>query len=76
VACGRAEIMVDPVVSIWDISAMPVILSEAGGQFTQINGNARYLDESGKILAGADGFTGLASNGLLHSEAQGKLSLR
>lgn len=69
VACGRAELMVDPVVSIWDIAAMPVIFSEAGGAFSQINGNTRLLDSSGNILAGTDGFTGMASNGLLHNKA-------
>lgn len=69
VACGRAEIMVDPVVSIWDIAALPVILAEAGGAFSEINGNTRLLDADGSILAGTDGFTGLASNGLLHTKA-------
>lgn len=69
VACGRAEMMVDPVVSIWDIAAMPVILSEAGGAFSEINGNTRLLDSNGHILAGTDGFTGIATNGALHNKA-------
>lgn len=32
VATGRAEVMLDPVVSPWDIAPMPVILKEAGGR--------------------------------------------
>jgi myo-inositol-1(or 4)-monophosphatase len=69
VACGRAEIMADPVVSIWDIAAMPIILAEAGGSFSELSGNTRFLDEAGTVLAGPEGFTGLASNGHLHSRA-------
>lgn len=69
VACGRAELMVDPVVSIWDIAALPVIFAEAGGAFSEINGNRRFLDAAGTVLAGTDGFTGLASNGKLHTKA-------
>jgi len=33
VACGKAEIMVDPVVSLWDIAPYPLIFKEAGGAF-------------------------------------------
>jgi len=66
VACGRAEIMVDPVVSVWDIAAMPIIFSEAGGSFSEISGNTRFLDSEGKVLAGSDGFTSVASNKHLH----------
>lgn len=69
VACGRAELMVDPVVSIWDVAAMPVIFSEAGGFFSEMSGNTRLLDSSGKVLAGTDGFTGIASNGQIHQKA-------
>jgi histidinol phosphatase-like enzyme (inositol monophosphatase family) len=38
VATGRVEAMIDPVVSRWDISALAVILSEAGGTFTTLTG--------------------------------------
>jgi len=38
VATGRVEAMVDPVVARWDISAMAVILAEAGGTFTTLSG--------------------------------------
>ena len=38
VATGRAEIMVDPVVEIWDCGPLQVILEEAGGTFTNWQG--------------------------------------
>lgn len=39
VATGRAVAMIDPVVSVWDIAALPPILEEAGGTFTDWQGN-------------------------------------
>jgi histidinol phosphatase-like enzyme (inositol monophosphatase family) len=38
VATGRAEIMVDPVMSVWDCAALLPILQEAGGTFTDFDG--------------------------------------
>ena len=38
VATGRAEAMVDPVVSAWDVAALQVIVTEAGGSFTDWDG--------------------------------------
>lgn len=38
VATGRAEIMVDPVLSPWDAAAVMVIVEEAGGVFTDWSG--------------------------------------
>lgn len=40
VATGRAEIMADPVVSAWDVAALFPIVTEAGGIFTDWEGNA------------------------------------
>jgi len=40
VATGRAEIMLDPVMNIWDCAALLPIVQEAGGTFTDWNGNA------------------------------------
>jgi histidinol-phosphatase len=40
VATGRAEIMLDPILSLWDCAALLPILEEAGGTFTDWNGNA------------------------------------
>jgi histidinol phosphatase-like enzyme (inositol monophosphatase family) len=39
VATGRAEIMVDPVMALWDCAPHQVILEEAGGTFTDWRGN-------------------------------------
>ena len=38
VATGRAEVMLDPVMSIWDCAALMPILQEAGGTFTDWGG--------------------------------------
>ncbi|MCY3774002.1 MAG: histidinol-phosphatase [Gemmatimonadetes bacterium] len=39
VATGRAEIMLDPVMAVWDCAALQPILEEAGGTFTDWSGN-------------------------------------
>jgi histidinol-phosphatase len=57
VATGRAEAMVDPIVSIWDIAPMAIILPEAGGRFTSLSGNDSITEN-----------TGISSNGLVHEE--------
>ena len=57
VATGRAEIMVDPVLSTWDAAPFVPILTEAGGLFTDVEGQARF-----------DGGSGVSTNGLLHQE--------
>lgn len=38
VASGRIEAMIDPIVAPWDISAIEVIVEEAGGRFTDFSG--------------------------------------
>jgi histidinol phosphatase-like enzyme (inositol monophosphatase family) len=58
VASGRIDVMIDPEVAPYDVAAMPLILAEAGGAFTDLNGRPGY-----------DGGSGLASNGLLHDAA-------
>src|SRR5215218_9772677 len=40
VATGRAEVMCDPVMSIWDAAALQPIIEEAGGVFTDWTGVA------------------------------------
>ena len=57
VATGRVEAMVDPVAAAWDVAAMPVIIGEAGGRFTDFNGDTRV-----------DGGSGLATNARVHDE--------
>jgi histidinol-phosphatase len=59
VAEGGAELACDPSVSLWDVAAPMVIVREAGGRFTDLDGVA---------LTG--GVSGLASNGLLHDAAR------
>lgn len=56
VATGRAEIMVDPQLKVWDAAPMLVILEEAGGNYTDLSGNRSIHSGSG-----------LATNGLLQS---------
>lgn len=62
VACGRAEAMLDPIVSIWDVAPMGIILPEAGGRFTALDGSERI-----------DAGNGISSNGYLHDEILGRL---
>lgn len=42
VATGRADVMLDPVMNIWDTAALRPILEEAGGTFTDWAGNATH----------------------------------
>jgi histidinol-phosphatase len=55
VAEGAAEIAVEPEVAHWDMAPVQVIVEEAGGRFTNLDGEAR-----------ADGGSGVSTNGLLH----------
>ena len=54
-ATGRVEAMVDPTAALYDLAAMPVILAESGGRFS---------DWSGRVTAG--GGNGAATNGAIH----------
>lgn len=55
VATGRAEVMADPLLNAWDAAAVAVVVSEAGGHFSDWTGAAN-------INAG----DGVATNGLVH----------
>lgn len=55
VAEGAVEIAVEPEVAHWDMAAVQVIVEEAGGRFTNLDGEAR-----------GDGGSGLSTNGMLH----------
>ena len=57
VATGRAELMVDPMVAIWDVAPLLPILEEAGGTFSDWQG--RRTIHSGQ---------GLATNGRIVDE--------
>lgn len=52
--------MLDPVVSRWDLSAMRVIVEEAGGVFTDFSGGDPF--EKGDFELEA-----ISSNGRIHS---------
>lgn len=56
VATGRAELMVDPRMNIWDCAALKPVLEEAGGTFTDWSGQATIhsgeaIATNGRILA-------------------------
>ncbi len=55
VARGAGHVMLEPSVSLWDVAALEIILEEAGGKLTHLDGS-RF---SGKG-------TCLSSNGVLH----------
>jgi len=54
VATGRAEVMLDPVLSVWDAAPLLPILQEAGGTFTDWSGTATI-----------HGANGVSTNGLV-----------
>ena len=47
VATGRAELMLDPILSAWDAGPLPVILREAGGYFGDWQGKETIHAEEG-----------------------------
>jgi fructose-1,6-bisphosphatase/inositol monophosphatase family enzyme len=57
VATGRVEVMVDPIMNVWDAAAIQPILEEAGGTFTSWSGEPT-------IHAGE----GIGTNGLVLEE--------
>ncbi|MQA82761.1 MAG: histidinol phosphatase [Streptosporangiales bacterium] len=58
VAEGAVDIAAEPSVSLWDLAALAVVVEEAGGRFTSLDGTA-----------GPHGGDALATNGLLHAQA-------
>jgi fructose-1,6-bisphosphatase/inositol monophosphatase family enzyme len=57
VATGRADVMIDPAMHVWDCAALLPIIEEAGGRFTDWRGQ--------RTIRGGDS---VATNGLLHAE--------
>ncbi|MDH3707486.1 MAG: histidinol phosphate phosphatase [Acidimicrobiia bacterium] len=57
VATGQVDAMVDPVANVWDLAAPAVIVAEAGGTFTDLEGRFR-----------ADGGSGVATAGTIHDD--------
>mgnify|MGYP000530624635 CR=1 FL=1 len=62
VAEGAVDIACEPEVSLWDLAAVDVIVREAGGRFTSLDG------EDGPF-----GGHALATNGLLHDDVLARL---
>ncbi len=57
VASGRAEVMLDPVMNLWDVAALKPCIEGAGGRLTDLEGKGSGLGESA-----------LSTNGHLHEE--------
>jgi histidinol-phosphatase len=58
VAEGAMDVAAEPVVNTWDVAALQVIVTEAGGRFTDLAGRSRH-----------DGGSALSTNGRLHDAA-------
>ena len=54
-ATGRADVMIDPVMSLWDIAALKPVIEQAGGRLTDLDGIPTIHNPSA-----------LATNGRLH----------
>jgi histidinol-phosphatase len=58
VAEGAIDVAAEAIVNLWDLAALQIIVEEAGGVFTDLDG-----------VVHADGGSALSTNGLLHREA-------
>jgi histidinol-phosphatase len=63
VAEGAVDIAAEPEVSVWDLAPLDVLVREAGGRFTSLDGSP-----------GPHGGNAVATNGLLHEQVLPKLS--
>ena len=63
VAEGAVDIAVEPTLALWDMAALDIIVREAGGKFTNLDG-----------IDGSRGGNGVSSNGLLHEKFLGALN--
>jgi histidinol-phosphatase len=64
VAEGAVDISAEAVVSLWDLAALQVIITQAGGTFTDLSGKS--APNGGNVLC---------TNGQLHDEVLGMLAL-
>ena len=62
VAEGAVDVAVEPSLSLWDMAALDVIVREAGGKFTNLEGKD-----------GPHGASAISSNGLLHDAFIGEI---
>ncbi len=63
VAEGAVDIAAEPEVSVWDLAALDILVREAGGTFTGLDG-----------VAGPHRGSAVATNGLLHQQVLGGLA--
>ncbi|NLO23483.1 MAG: histidinol-phosphatase [Fibrobacter sp.] len=69
-ASGRADLMFDPVVSLWDIAPLPLLFQEAGGVFSTLSGEKELFDSEGKPVHSIyEGYTALAGSTLVQQKA-------
>jgi histidinol-phosphatase len=61
---GAVDVMVEPELSLWDLAALVPIVTEAGGEFTDLTGHP-----------GPSGGSAVATNGKLHPVVLEKLGL-
>lgn len=64
VAEGAVDVAVEPEVKLWDLAPLDVIVREAGGEFTSVDGTA-----------GPHGGSAVATNGLLHDQVLARLAV-
>jgi len=64
VAEGAVDVSAEPEVSLWDLAALAVIVEEAGGRFTDLDG-----------VRGPAGGSAVATNAHLHDEVVHRLSI-
>ncbi|GBE65507.1 histidinol-phosphatase [Mycobacterium sp. MFM001] len=62
VAEGAVDVAAEPEVSVWDLAALDILVREAGGTFTSLDG-----------APGPHGGTAVATNGLLHEQVLARL---
>ena len=60
---GAVDIATEPEVSLWDLAPLDILVREAGGRFTSLEG-----------AQGPHGGNALATNGLLHDEVLARLT--
>jgi histidinol-phosphatase len=63
VAEGAFDVACEPIVSLWDVAPIQVIVEEAGGRFTDLDG-----------VATPAGGSAVSTNGLLHDEVLARLT--
>lgn len=63
VAEGAVDIATEPEVSLWDLAPLTVLVTEAGGRFSSLDG-----------VDGPHGGSAVATNGLLHEQVLQRLS--